>query len=174
MRAFSSIEVDAEASDKPFCGFRFCTGFSWADRLSSDHRRSATLWCRAVRCVADHRIELGTEVARYHDLADRDERAIPTPVEPRMMEAGATQVSGPALPCDPASTTDTIGHSVFQQLLSDIAATDFRGDELTRLQVLSLIDQVWVGHRANSAGPCFVASTTAPSHPPTHGVPSTG
>lgn len=102
----------------------------------------------AHRVADDDRIELGTEVARYYDLADRDERATPTPMEPWMVEVGATQISGPTLPRDPANTTDTVGHSVFRQILSDIAATDFGGDEPTRLEVLSLIDQSWVGHRA--------------------------
>jgi hypothetical protein len=102
----------------------------------------------AHRVAADDRIELGTEVTRYFDLADRDERATPTPMEPWMVEVGATQISGPTLPRDPANAIDTIGHSVFRLILSDIAATDFGGDELTRLDVLSLIDQSWVGHRA--------------------------
>jgi hypothetical protein len=91
----------------------------------------------AHRVAADDRIELGTEVTRYFDQ-----------MEPWMVEVGATQISGPTLPRDPANAIDTIGHSVFRLILSDIAATDFGGDELTRLDVLSLIDQSWVGHRA--------------------------
>jgi hypothetical protein len=110
--------------------------------------RSASAVIEYAHRVADHRIELGTEVTRYYDLADRDDRATPAPIEPWMAAAGGMQISGPSLPRDPAHTTDTIGHSVFQQILNDIAATDFGGDERTRLHVLSLIDQVWVGHRA--------------------------
>lgn len=102
----------------------------------------------AHRVADDDRIKLGTEVTRYYDLADRDEHATPTPMEPWMAAVGADQISGPTLPRDPANTADTVGHSVFRQILSDIAATDFGGDELTRLEVLSLIDQSWVGHRA--------------------------
>lgn len=102
----------------------------------------------AHRVADDDRIELGTEVARYYDLADRDQNATPTPMEPWMIAVGAAQISGPTLPRDPANTTDTAGHSVFRQILNDIAATDFGGDELVRLEVLSLIDQSWVGHRA--------------------------
>jgi len=102
----------------------------------------------AHRVANDDRIELGTEVARYYDLADRDHNATPTPMEPWMIAVGAAQISGPTLPRDPANSTDTVGHSVFRQILSDIAATDFGGDELVRLEVLSLIDQSWVGHRA--------------------------
>jgi hypothetical protein len=114
-----------------------------------DQLRSVTAVIEyAHRVTDDDRIELGTEVARYFDLADRDERATPTPMEPWMVEVGATQISGPTLPRDPANASDTVGHSVFRRTLSDIAATDFGGDELTRLDVLSLIDQSWVGHRA--------------------------
>lgn len=114
-----------------------------------DQLRSVTAVIEYAHRVADDdRIELGTEVARYFDLADRDERATPTPMEPWMVEVGATQISGPTLPRDPANATDGVGHSVFRHILSDIAATEFGGDELTRLDVLSLIDQSWVGHRA--------------------------
>lgn len=114
-----------------------------------DQLRSVTAVIEYAHRVADDdRIELATEVARYFDLADRDERATPTPMEPWMVEVGATQISGPTLPRDPANATDVVGHSVFRRILSDIAATEFGGDELTRLDVLSVIDQSWVGHRA--------------------------
>lgn len=114
-----------------------------------DQLRSVTAVIEyAHRVIDDDRIELGTETARYFDLAERDERATPTSVEPWMIEVGATQVSGPTLPRDPANATDAVGHSVFRRIMSDIACTDFGGDELTRLEVLSLIDQSWVGHRA--------------------------
>jgi len=113
-----------------------------------DQLRSVTAVIEYAHRVAGDRIELGTEVARYYDLAARDERTAATPMEPWMIETGAVQLSGPTLPRDPANTSDTIGHLVFLQILNDIAATDFGGDELIRLEVLSLIDQVWVGHRA--------------------------
>jgi hypothetical protein len=114
-----------------------------------DQLRSVTAVIEYAHRVADDdRIELATEVARYFDLADRDERATPTPMEPWMVEVGATQISGPTLPRDPADTTDVVGHSMFRRILSDVAATEFGGDEVTRLDVLSLIDQSWVGHRA--------------------------
>lgn len=114
-----------------------------------DQLRSVTAVIDYAHRVTDEdRIELGTEVARYFDLADRDERATPTPVEPWMVDVGVSQISGPTLPRDPADATDTVGHSVFRRILNDIASTDFSGDELTRLDVLSLIDQSWVGQRA--------------------------
>ncbi len=114
-----------------------------------DQLRSVTAVIEYAHRVADDdRIELGTEVARYFDLADRDERATPTPIEPWMLDVGASQVSGPTLLRDPANAADMVGHSVFRRILMDLAATDFVGEELTRLDVLSLIDQTWVGQRA--------------------------
>ena len=133
-----------------------------------DQLRSVTAVIEYAHRVADDdRVELGTEVARYFDLADRDERATPTDMEPWMVQVGAAQISGPTLPRDPANTADAVGHSVFQRILEDIAAIEFGGDELARLEVLSLIDQSWVGHRADSAEHSFAASTTAPSRLPT-------
>lgn len=58
------------------------------------------------------------------------------------------QISGPRLPQEPVDTSDVVGHDVFHRILEDIAATDFTGDEQTRVEVLTLIDQVAVTHRA--------------------------
>lgn len=103
----------------------------------------------AHRVANDERVPLGTEVSRYFDLADRDARAESNPVEPWMTDIGdIRQISGPRLPREPVDTSDVVGHDVFHRILEDIAATAFTGDEQTRIEVLALIDQVAVTHRA--------------------------
>ena len=103
----------------------------------------------AHRVANDDRIPLGTEASRYFDLADRDIRAESEPVDPWMANfAEVRQISGPKLPQEPVDTSDAVGHDVFHRILEDIAATDFTGDEQTRIEVLALIDQVAVTHRA--------------------------
>lgn len=42
-------------------------------------------------------------------------------------------ISVPKLPQEPADTSDVIGHNVFHRVLEDIAASDFTGDEYTRI-----------------------------------------
>ena len=103
----------------------------------------------AHRVADDDRVAFGSEADRYFDLADKDERAEPEPVAAWMTAIGATQTSGPTLPREPADTSDTVGHAVFHRILEDIAATDFTGDEQTRVEVLALIDKVAVTHRAD-------------------------
>lgn len=103
----------------------------------------------AHRVANDDRIPLGTEASRYFDLADRDARAESEPIEPWMADVSEIrQISGPRLPQEPVDTSDVVGHDVFHRILEDIAATDFTGDEQTRVEVLTLIDQVAVTHRA--------------------------
>lgn len=103
----------------------------------------------AHRVANDDRIPLGTEASRYFDLADRDTRAESEPVEPWMARVSEIrQISGPRLPREPVDTSDVVGHDVFHRILEDIAATDFTGDEQTRIEVLALIDQVAATHRA--------------------------
>lgn len=102
----------------------------------------------AHRVADDERVALGSEANRYFDLADKDERAEPTQLPGWLVDAGAAPTTGPTLPRDPVATTDTFGHGVFDRILDDIAATDFTGDEWTRLEILALIDRLWVGHRA--------------------------
>jgi hypothetical protein len=43
---------------------------------------------------------------------------------------------------------DRFGHAMFQRILEDIADTDFTGDETDRITLLSHIDRVAVGARA--------------------------
>jgi hypothetical protein len=102
----------------------------------------------AHRAADEDRIPLGTEVNRYFDLADRDQRATPDPAPAWMAQTGASQVSGPTLPREPVDADDILGHDVLRQILEDIAASSFPGDELTRMEVLARIDQVAVTHRA--------------------------
>jgi hypothetical protein len=134
---------DREPDERGLVLLRRDWEFLWNQLLSI-----AAIVDYAHRVADDDRIRLGTEANRYLDLADKDERAEPNPVAGWITDLGASQTSGPTLPREPADTADTVGHAVFHPILEDIAATDFTGDEQARIEVLALIHQVAVTHRA--------------------------
>lgn len=113
-----------------------------------DQLRSVSAVVDYAHRVADERVELGTESHRYFDLAHRDAAAQSDPPADWMTALGASQEDGPTLPSEPADSVDVVGHAVFQRILEDIAAVDFVGDEATRVEVLAMIDQMAVTHRA--------------------------
>lgn len=113
-----------------------------------DQLRSVSAIVDYAHRVADHRVELGTEAHRYFDLAHKDSAAQAEPPAEWMTALGASQQDGPTLPQDPADSSDVVGHAVFQRILEDIAASDFAGNEAARVEVLALIDQMAVTHRA--------------------------
>lgn len=116
------------------------------------------LWdqLRSASAVVDylHRVSgspspaLGDEATRYMELALADDVAETTPPPNWMRKFSAHQPGGPVLPRDLASAQDAGAHAVFNEILNDIALTDFTGDETTRLKVLSLLDRVPVFQRA--------------------------
>ncbi|MGY1714071.1 hypothetical protein ACI78R_06410 [Geodermatophilus sp. SYSU D01106] len=112
--------------------------------------RSATAIVDYIHRVADDRdpLELGAESNRYLDLAEKDAQAPPAEMPDWIPETGAINTSHPLLPYDPAAAADRFGHAIFQQILEDIADTDFTGDETERITLLSNIDRVAVGERA--------------------------
>lgn len=115
-----------------------------------DHLRSvAAVVDYFHRVAADPPVELGGEAARYHELAEADERADPTVPAAWLTGLGGTPANGPVLPPEPASAADGPGHAVFRTILDDIAKTAFTRDENDRLEVLALIDRYSVTHRAD-------------------------
>lgn len=114
-----------------------------------DQLRSVSAVVDYAHRVADDRVELGTESHRYFDLAHKDATAQSDPPADWMTALGASQQDGPTLPSEPADSVDMVGHAVFQRILEDIAAIDFVGDEATRVEVLAMIDQMAVTHRAD-------------------------
>lgn len=115
-----------------------------------DQLRSATAIVDYIHRVAeeDEPLELGAESNRYLDLAERDAESPPGELPDWIPATGAIQTNLPLLPHDPAASTDRFGHAIFQRILEDIADTDFTGDEADRIMILSYIDRVAVGARA--------------------------
>lgn len=115
-----------------------------------DQLRSATALVDYIHRVAQEQepLELGAESNRYLDLAERDSQAPPSKLPDWIPEIGARHTNLPLLPSDPAASADPFGHAIFQRILEDVAATDFTGDEMDRITLLSHIDRVAVGARA--------------------------
>lgn len=115
-----------------------------------DQLRSATAIVDYLHRVAPEEdpLELGAESNRYLDLADKDAETPPDELPDWIPETQALRASLPLLPHDPAGSADGFGHSIFQQILEDIANTDFTGDEADRIMLLSHIDRVPVAARA--------------------------
>jgi hypothetical protein len=115
-----------------------------------DQLRSATAVVDYIHRVADEEdpLELGAESNRYFDLADKDAQAPPGIMPDWISETGALNANLPLLPHDPAASADLFGHAIFQGILEDIANTDFTGEEADRITLLSYIDRVAVGARA--------------------------
>jgi hypothetical protein len=115
-----------------------------------DQLRSATAVVDYIHRVADEEdsLELGAESNRYIDLAEKDAQAPPGTMPDWISETGALNANLPLLPHDPAASADRFGHAIFQRILEDIAKTDFTGEEADRITLLSYIDRVAVGARA--------------------------
>jgi len=115
-----------------------------------DQLRSATAIVDYIHRVAteEEPLELGAESNRYLDLAEKDAESPPERLPEWISETGATHSNLPRLPHDPAASADPFGHAIFQRILEDIADTDFTGDETDRITLLSHIDRVAVGARA--------------------------
>lgn len=115
-----------------------------------DQLRSATAIVDYIHRVAEEEepLELGAESNRYLDLAEKDAQTPPGKLPDWIPKAGARHTNLPLLPADPAASVDRFGHAIFQQILEDIADTDFTGDETDRIALLSHIDRVAVGVRA--------------------------
>lgn len=115
-----------------------------------DQLRSATAIVDYMHRVAEEKepLELGAESNRYLDLAEKDAETPPGKLPDWIPETGASHTNLPLLPHDPAASADRFGHAIFQRILEDIANTDFTGDETDRIALLSHIDRVAVGARA--------------------------
>lgn len=90
---------------------------------------------------------LGEEALRYLDFAHADLIAEPTQ-SAWTHAAGLTTTSDPTLPIEPASTDDTIGHSLFRHVLDEIADSSWDGPEDVRLDILARLDRYPVTGRA--------------------------
>lgn len=116
-----------------------------------DQLRSASAIVDYVHRVASEEepLELGAETHRYFDLAGLDAAARANDLPAWLSDSGVERPSLPLLPRDPAASPDRLGHSIFRQILEDIAESDFTGEEADRLDLLSYIDRVAVAARAD-------------------------
>ncbi|MBA8792845.1 hypothetical protein FHX74_000439 [Friedmanniella endophytica] len=115
-----------------------------------DQLRSATAIVDYLHRVAEEvePLELGAETDRYLDLAEKDALAPPASLPTWISGTDAEPTTTPLLPRDPVASVDRLGHAIFQQILEDVASTDFAGEEADRIRLLSHIDRVAVGARA--------------------------
>ena len=93
-------------------------------------------------------IPVGTEPARYFELARADENTGPSILPPWVENLGQQRFTHPLLPHAPATSADTTGHTVFHVILEDIARAPADAEEHERLEVLALLDRFNVGRRA--------------------------
>lgn len=110
---------------------------------------------RSVSAVVDylHRVSgekqqrLGREAERYYELAQADEEAVTRPAA-WATKLGGASFSHPLLPKEPPTAADTTGHTVHRIIMEEIARSELERNESDRLAVLTLIDRVSVGTRA--------------------------
>jgi hypothetical protein len=100
--------------------------------------------------VADTPGELGDESVRYYQLAQADEAARPSEVDPALLAAGGYRVSAPLLPLAPAGTDDEAALILLRSVFEDLAITPTGGrEEKDRLKALAALDSLPVALRAN-------------------------
>ncbi len=95
-------------------------------------------------------IELGTEPARYYDLAQADARATPGSVDVTQLGAGGRAYSEPLLPLKPVGHDpgDLNALRLVRAIMEDLAISPMSGaSEATRQEALAALDRVPVGQR---------------------------
>jgi hypothetical protein len=99
--------------------------------------------------VADEPVEIGTEPARYYQLAQADHNAPQEPIDPRLTVPGHPVVSTPKLPLAPAASDDLSAHRMVRTVLEHIAVTRLmHAKEEDVLRMLSELDRLPVSSRA--------------------------
>jgi hypothetical protein len=104
---------------------------------------------RYLERVAGDPLEIGTEVMRYFQLAQADERTPPGPLDTRGLEGRSRNVSWPLLPYSAAAEDDAPQQILVRMIFEDIArgsAPQVSEDE--RLRVLAALDTLPVQTRA--------------------------
>lgn len=112
-----------------------------------DQLRSARSVANYLKRVAGESIPLGTEPVRYHELAMAD-LAVEPPPAPRWAVKGASTVSVPQAPLEPAHAQETNAHFLLRTIQEDIALSRLPEEqELARIDVLSRLDSIPVASR---------------------------
>jgi SEC-C motif len=115
------------------------------DQLKSTHAVMTYL-----KRVSGASIELGTEPARYYDLAQDDADATPSPVDLDQLGDGAQPHSEPLLPMEPVGNDplDLNALHLIRAIMEDLAIAPITGaPELMRLRALAALDEVPVAQR---------------------------
>lgn len=115
------------------------------DQLKSTH--AVMTYLQRVR---GDTVELGTEPARYYDLAQADANATPGTVDLAQLGDGAQAYSEPLLPMKPAGNDpdDLNALRLIRDIMEDLAITPMTSaPETARLQALAALDLVPIGQR---------------------------
>ncbi len=116
------------------------------DQLKSTHAVVTYL-----QRICGETTELGSEPARYYDLAQADVSATPGPVDLSLLPEGASAYSEPQLPLAPAGndSADLNALRLIRDIMEDIATGPMsEGAEDRRQETLAALDRVPVGQRA--------------------------
>ena len=99
-------------------------------------------------------VRLGTEPARYYELAAVDAAAQPTPQEPWLAELGGDPWSSPLLPMTPAGSGDEAHHKLLRMIMEDlaIAPRPQEVEEAQLLEVLAALDTLPIAMRSDIGG----------------------
>jgi hypothetical protein len=99
--------------------------------------------------VANEPNEIGTEPARYYQLAQADHDAPQEAIDSRLVVPGHPVLSTPKLPLAPAASDDLGAHQMVRTVLEHIALTRvMRAKEEDMLSILAELDRLPVGSRA--------------------------
>lgn len=115
------------------------------DQLKSTH--AVMTYLQRIRGTS---IELGTEPARYYDLAQDDANATPDPVDLSQLGGGGELHSEPLLPMEPVGNdpSDLNALRLIRSVMEDLAIAPITGaSEQMRLRALAALDEVPVGQR---------------------------
>lgn len=113
------------------------------DQMKSTHSVAAYL-----KRVAGERTGLGLESSRYFEFALADDKAEPTPLDPRFRLAGIEEMSEPLLPIAPVGHEDQSEQRLFRTVLEDISGIELQSStEAQRIQALAEMDRLPPGQR---------------------------
>lgn len=115
-----------------------------------EHLNSMHAVARYLKRVAGDPVELGTEPARYYELAKADLVAAPSEIDVALLGPDGQPISTPLLPLEPAGLDDAAGHRMVRIIQEDIALSPVsaEGTEYDRLAILADIDRFPVAARA--------------------------
>jgi hypothetical protein len=119
-----------------------------------DQLKSTNSVLTYLQRISGRSTELGSEPARYYDLANADASAAPGPVDLTLLPEGARAYSEPQLPMEPAGNNpaDLNALRLVRSIMEDLANGPMtQGAEEKRSEALALLDRVPVRQRVEIA-----------------------